>query len=298
MAHNQGMKQRERQIYDSIAEAYDNWLAHYNALFAADLIDLMSPQKGETALDIAGGSGPAGLKLAERIGTEGSVTIIDISPAMLQQAAKNAAGRMLTNIRTLHMDAEKLDFSNASFDLITCTFGVMTFPDVPKALAEAYRVLKPGGRIGFAVWSVPERFPLYAQPMTIFMDRMAPFPMRLLLRLPLIGSRIRRKILISGGPFGFSPARFCLPGSLERLLRRAGFQSIRRELCAFPLESETFEEFWDQLMKADPTGGTRVSEKILSEIKVEMRRKLVHPKTGGILMFNEAALILAQKPSG
>ena len=83
----------------------------------------------------------------------------------------------------------------------------------------------------------------------------------------------------------------------ERLLHRAGFRSIRRELRAFPLESETFEEFWDELMKANQKGETRVSEKNLSEIKEEMRRKLVHPKTGGILMFNEAALILAQKPS-
>ena len=160
------VKRRERDVYDSVAEVFANVWARYTARFAADLIDLMFPHRGESALDLAGGTGAAGLKLAEHIGKDGSVTIVDISPGMLREAEKLAAARGLSNVSTRVMDAEQLDFPDASFDLIVCSFGVMFFPNVSGAIREASRVLKPGGRIGFTVWSDPERTPFISWPAT------------------------------------------------------------------------------------------------------------------------------------
>ena len=64
------IKRHEMQVYDAVAEAFGSTWARYTSRFAADMIDLMFPQKGEAALDIAGGTGAAGLRLAERIGKD------------------------------------------------------------------------------------------------------------------------------------------------------------------------------------------------------------------------------------
>jgi ubiquinone/menaquinone biosynthesis C-methylase UbiE len=292
------IKRHEREAYDAVAEVYNKSLAEYSARFARDLIDLMFPQKGEAALDIAGGTGAAGLKVAERIGKDGNVTITDISPGMLEQARKNATARDLSNVETRVMDAERLDFPDATFDIVTCSMGIMFVPNVRLAIAEAYRVLKPGGRIGYTVWSVPERFPFFACPMTAVLKRMAPAPIRLLLRAPGIGSAVLRKLLVSSLASGFSPARFSATGSLEKHLTRAGFQSVRRERRAYPLEFRSFEEFWDTITKGTPARTmARLPAKVIAEVKEEVRAHMMNPTTGALYFHNEAALVLARKPA-
>jgi ubiquinone/menaquinone biosynthesis C-methylase UbiE len=299
MTSGDEIKRSEKAGYDSVAEAFDGGLARYSARFAADLIDLLFPQKLDSAIDVAGGTGAAGLRLAERIGPEGSVTIVDISEGVLQIAARNADRRRLPNIRTAAMDAENLDFPDSSFDILTCCFGIMFFPDPAEAVREAFRVLKPGGRAGFVVWSIPERFPMFAVPMSAVLDRMAPLPLRLAFALPLAGPPLRRRILTGRTPAGFSPCRFSRPGSLESLLSRSGFSRIRRELRAFPLEFAGPDEYWRDVFDATPAGqsANNLPPAVLNHVKREVRRALVDPRTGRILMFNEAALVLATKPA-
>jgi SAM-dependent methyltransferase len=197
------------------------------------------------------------------------------------------------------MDAEKLEFPDSSFDLLTCSFGIMFFPDARKAGREAFRVLKPGGRAGFIVWSTPERFPMFACAAAAFIRRLAPLPVRLLVKVPWAGHRVLRRLLVSKSPAGFSPARFSEPGSLETLLAATGFSRVRRELRAFPLEFDSFDDYWRAVFEATPSGGvlTRQPEPVLAEIRQELRTAMVNPKTGRIHMFNEAALILADKPA-
>jgi len=62
MKEADNVKKRERDTYDAIAEAYDKVHARYNAFFASDMIDMLFPQKYDAGLDVAGGSGTAGLK--------------------------------------------------------------------------------------------------------------------------------------------------------------------------------------------------------------------------------------------
>ncbi|HYK90510.1 MAG TPA: class I SAM-dependent methyltransferase [Acidobacteriota bacterium] len=292
------IKLREKEAYDSIAANYDTYLARYNARFASDMVDMLYPQQGEVALDVAGGSGAAGLKLAERVGGAGSVVITDLSSEMLRLARKNAATRKLYNIRTLVMDAEILGFPDDSFDIVTCSFGVMLFPNVSRATSEMRRVLKPGGRIAFSVWSVPERFPLYAEPMTAFMKHASPLPVRALLKIPLIRGKMLRWMHLAKGPSGFSPIRFCEKGSLERQLRATGFQTVRRVCSAYPLEFQSFDEYWTAMMAVSPcvNSARRIPAQTVDAVRKELRARLVSPRTGGVRLFNEAAIILARKP--
>lgn len=299
MKEADNIKKRERDTYDAISEAYDRVHAGYTAFFASDMIDMLFPQKFDAGLDVAGGSGAAGLKLAERIGPEGSVTIIDVSPEMLRVAAKNAASRKLNNVRTHVMDAEQIEFPDNTFDIVTCSFGVMSFPNVSRAVGEMMRVLKPGGRIGIAVWSLPERFPLYSEPMTAFLKHAAPLPIRVLLKTPVIRWSVLRKVLVSKSPFGYSPARFSKNGSLEKYLHEAGLQSVRRVCCAYPLEFDNFDEYWKTMMETNlgTTPAKNIPGKIMDAVREELRRRLVNPRTGAVQLFNQAAIILARKPS-
>lgn len=103
-----------------------------------------------TVLDVAAGSGPATLAAARRFA---AVTSTDYVPAVLERGRRRADAEGLGNVRFEVADAEALPYSNASFDIVLSTFGVMFAPDHARAAAEMARVCKPGGRIGLASWT-------------------------------------------------------------------------------------------------------------------------------------------------
>src|SRR5947208_11733263 len=198
---------------------------------------------------------------------------------------------------TCVIDADLLYFPDASFVLIVCSFGVMFFPNVSGAIREASRVLKPGGRIGFTVWSDPERTPFISWPATAAIRRIAPAPVRLLLKTPGIGKWLLKWLLRTRGSAGPSGLRFSRKGSLEKYLVRAGLASVRRELRAYPVEFAGFDEFWNALLKGTPAAEMikRIHAQALEASQAETRGKLAHSDTGGVYVHNEAALILAKK---
>ena len=103
---------------------------------------------GMRVLDVACGPGYVAGAAAER----GAETVgIDFSESMLKLAQSNFPA-----LAFRHGDAEDLPFAEGAFDCVLINFGVLHFPDADKALAEAYRVLKPGGRLGFTAWAGPE----------------------------------------------------------------------------------------------------------------------------------------------
>src|SRR5277367_826153 len=103
----------------------------------------------EKVLDVAAGNGNATLAAARR-GCK--VTSTDYVPALLERGAERAhAERLQVQFQTA--DAEALPFSDASFDAVVSTFGVMFSPDQAQAAAELARVCRPAGRIGLANWT-------------------------------------------------------------------------------------------------------------------------------------------------
>ncbi|MBC7665575.1 MAG: methyltransferase domain-containing protein [Caulobacter sp.] len=142
----------QRYGWDRAASAYEaSWQAPLD-LARHSLLERLRPRPGERVLDVACGTGVLARELARLVGTTGEVVGIDLSQAMIDAA--NGRERDPASAPTHHarMDAQSLAFPDASFDVVLCCFGLMYLPDAERALAEMRRVLRPGGRVGLAVW--------------------------------------------------------------------------------------------------------------------------------------------------
>jgi len=138
-----------RAVFDSVAPRYDlmNDLMSggVHRLWKAAMIDWLAPRPTMHLLDVAGGTGDIALRFLAHGG--GRVTVCDINEAMLRVGRDRAIDRgVLANIDWLVGDAEALPVADASVDAYTIAFGLRNVTHIERALAEARRVLKPGGR--------------------------------------------------------------------------------------------------------------------------------------------------------
>jgi SAM-dependent methyltransferase len=117
------------------------------------LCEAIDVKAGERVLDVAAGNGNATLAAARRFA---HVTSTDYVAALLDRGKERAAAERLS-VAFQVADAEALPFADASFDVALSTFGIMFTPDQETAVKEITRVVRPGGRIGFANWT-PEGF--------------------------------------------------------------------------------------------------------------------------------------------
>jgi SAM-dependent methyltransferase len=104
---------------------------------------------GSALLEIAAGTGVVTRALADQLPASASIVATDLNQPMLDQAARIGTSRPVT---WRQANAMQLPFPDASFDAVLCQFGVMFFPDRPRAYAEARRVLRPGGAFLFSTW--------------------------------------------------------------------------------------------------------------------------------------------------
>ncbi len=140
-----------RGVFDSVAGRYDlmNDLMSggIHRLWKREFVDRLNPRPGETVLDVAGGTGDIAFGIHERRGEATSVIVCDITQAMVEVGRDRAIDRgFLRGIEFLCGDAEKLPIANASIDAYSIAFGLRNVTHIDAALAEARRVLKPGGR--------------------------------------------------------------------------------------------------------------------------------------------------------
>ena len=142
------------QVFAAVADRYDlmNDLMSggLHRLWKRDFISWLNPPRGDRPfklLDVAGGTGDIALRYAAATGPNATAVICDISPGMLAvgQRRVNEAG-LSDRIQCIEGNAEALPFAGASFDAYTIAFGIRNVTHIDKALSEAYRVLKPGGR--------------------------------------------------------------------------------------------------------------------------------------------------------
>jgi len=115
--------------------------------FAQDLAARVAREAPERILELAAGTGVLTRELATAI-PGASVTATDLNPAMVAEGSLRAPGA-----KWQQADATTLPFGEAEFDLVTCQFGVMFFPDRPAAFGEARRMLSEGGRFVFNTWA-------------------------------------------------------------------------------------------------------------------------------------------------
>ena len=153
------VEEREKQglvneVFSKVAERYDQMndlmSAGLHRLWKDDLVAMLSPPRGQGAfnhLDVAGGTGDVAFRILRAGGPNVRVALADISPEMIGEGRKRAEtdgllGRCVFGVG----NAEALPFDDKSFDGYTIAFGIRNVTHIDRALTEAFRVLKPGGR--------------------------------------------------------------------------------------------------------------------------------------------------------
>jgi demethylmenaquinone methyltransferase/2-methoxy-6-polyprenyl-1,4-benzoquinol methylase len=166
-----GEKQgRVNDVFHSVARRYDlmNDLmsAGLHRLWKDALVTAVRPPKARPFrhLDVAGGTGDIAFRILDEAGPATRVSVLDINRAMLEVGRERAGARYEGRIDFVEANAESLPFAPKSFDAYTIAFGIRNVPRIDLALAEAHRVLKPGGHflcLEFSKVDVPGLDALY-----------------------------------------------------------------------------------------------------------------------------------------
>jgi SAM-dependent methyltransferase len=186
---------------------------------------LVSP--GNRVLDIACGSGIPAIPAAQAVGSAGFVLATDQAPEMLEVARGNAQSEGVANIEFRLVDGEELNVEPASFDAVTCRWGIMFMPEPVLCLKQAYDALKPDGRLAVAVWGPPDRNPFIGLPIGIarqyYTGPPLPDPTQ------------------PGGVFSFANKE-----RLQFVIEQAGFRDIRIDEMDIPMvQFDSGKEFWE-----------------------------------------------------
>ena len=207
---------RVRDVFASVAGRYDlmNDLMSggVHRLWKDTLIDLLQPRPGQALIDVAGGTGDVAARFLGAAKQQASAVICDASPAML------TAGRQRRSTAPIGWAcgaAEALPFADRSFDSYTIAFGLRNVTDIPAALAEALRVLKPLGRFACLEFSQVQ-LPLLQEAYDKYSFSV----------LPRLG-RVVARDADSYRYLAESIRRFPAQDTLADLVRAAGFERVR-----------------------------------------------------------------------
>ena len=150
------------------ARAYDAvFVPALLAQWCPKVVDAARIQRGQRVLDVGCGTGVLTREVAQRLGSSGGVVGIDPNPGMLAVAAEGT-----TVAEWREGAAESLPFPDQSFDAVVSQFALMFFRDRTRGLREMLRMLRPGGRLGIAVWNSLESMPAFASEVAL-LERLA-----------------------------------------------------------------------------------------------------------------------------
>ncbi len=214
-------------VFHSVAQRYDlmNDLMSFGLHRAwkdALVTAVNSPKSGPFALiDIAGGTGDVALRVMAAGSAQTRATVCDINPDMLTVGRGRAAERGLSGAVTFaEANAEKLPFADKSFDAATIAFGIRNVPRIDAALAEAYRVLKIGGRflcLEFSTVTMPGLASLY----DLYSFNVIPA-----LGRAVVGDAESYRYLVE------SIRRFPKPPEFAAMMRAAGFARVSYQIMS------------------------------------------------------------------
>jgi SAM-dependent methyltransferase len=218
-------KETTREQWQQAAAAWQRWTPTLQTWFAPAteaMIELGKLTRGSRVLEVAAGAGEPALTFARIVGPTGYVLATDIAPNVLELARQTAAEQGLTQVDTRVMDGEQLELPDASFDAVTSRVGLIYFPNQQRALTEARRVLRVGGRIVACVYTTAEQNQFFSIPIDIIRRRAQLPP-------PLPGQP---------GPFSLGD-----PGVLEAAFERAGFQDVESRRIDAPLRMASAADY-------------------------------------------------------
>ena len=252
---------REEWTEEATVAAWRKWQAKLSTFTRGAteaVLEAAHLRPGMRVLDLASGVGDPSLFVAEAVGPSGHVVATDLGPGMIGLAEELARARGLRNVEFRVANVEALPFPDESFDVVTCRFGVMFFPDQPRAFRECLRVLKHGGRVAFVAWGRREQ--------------------------PFLGTTvgILTKYVDVPPPDPDAPHAFMFGerGLLKARLEAAGFTQVREEVRTVQARwMGSAEEYWQQFTEvaapfrplvAKLTGETRARAE--SEILAGLRK--------------------------
>lgn len=228
-------------VFDRGASSYDD--IPYFPPLGKWLAEMAAIPAGGRVLDVACGRGAVLLPAAQAVGPAGEAIGIDLAPSMIAETNRTLRQLRLNRARAIQMDAENLEFEDQSFDRVMCGFALFFFPDLERALAEYFRVLRPGGVFATTTWGTEDgRWDHYYEGL-----------------LPKYGADV------SLTSHNLSPV-----DTLAALLKRAGFVEIKtfekRLDAVFPDKEAWWSARWSVSGRA---GLERLSPEQVEELKQE-----------------------------
>ena len=212
------------------------------------LVRRLDPQPGDTVLELAAGPGDTGLLAARMVGESGRVIITDFAPGMIAAARRRAEEVGAKNAEVRVLDAERMDLETHSVDGILCRWGYMLMTDPAAAFAESRRVLRPGGRVAFSVWTARERNPVLS-----------------------LASDVLVELGHTPPPDPEAPGAFAMadPGRIRELVVAAGFAEPEIEEVSFRWPFADRNDYWRYLMETSAS-----SSPVLRALPPEARRRV------------------------
>jgi ubiquinone/menaquinone biosynthesis C-methylase UbiE len=215
----------EPSPWSAVAADYDEvWFERLPAL-TSRVIELLAPDSGDRVLDVASGPGTLAVCLAPRVG---HVMAIDFAEGMIERLRGHIMRSRLPNLEARLMDAQQLSFDDASFDAAVSLFGVASFADRARGLAEMSRVVVPGGRVVLASWAAPEHNALLGAALSALNGALPE------------SSRFT------------TPAETEPPELLESQLDSAGFEQVTRHELATTVEFDSADDYWHEFERTSP----------------------------------------------
>jgi ubiquinone/menaquinone biosynthesis C-methylase UbiE len=271
----QGVTQISFETYrGDAAENYERYFVPaIGAPVADDLLERAALQPGERVVDVACGTGVIARLAAERVGTEGAVTGVDINPGMLAVARSEPI--VGATVEWYEARAEELPFANASFDAALCQLGLQFFEDRATGLREMRRVLRPGGR---CVASVPGSAPDLFAAAEEAVER-----------------------YLGSGAAGFLRLVFSIRGEreLRELFRAAGFDDVEVQITAKRLRLPAPQEFVWQYVFSTPLAAAAPA--LDDRSRTQLEREVVDAWTpftqnGSLVLDLEMAVASGRRP--
>jgi ubiquinone/menaquinone biosynthesis C-methylase UbiE len=247
---------RELAYHDEAAAEYDRAFAHVSRHFLPFLLQAAGVAPGMKVLDIATGTGLAAEEASRAVGPTGHVVAADLSEAMVEQAKQRLT--KMPNVSFAVEDGQSISFSDASFDALICSLGLMFFPDPSRGLLEFLRVLRPGSRAAASVLTVPERS--YNGRINTIIAK----------HLPAISEATARTFSLGD------------VAHLRQLLERAGFRNIEISRKAHRFSLPSFDAYFGPFERGGASTGQAyltLPQSVRDSVRKEVQRNL--GDTGG-----------------
>jgi SAM-dependent methyltransferase len=147
--------------YAATADHFDNPALSFWDRFGRQTVARIRVRPAQRVLDACCGTGASAIPAAHRVGTDGHVLGIDLAEQALVLARAKAQAQGLTNVEFRATDVERTRLPAESFDVVVCVFGIFFLPDMDAAVAELWRLVRPGGTLAVTVWG-----PEFLEPAT------------------------------------------------------------------------------------------------------------------------------------